>query len=222
MAPVVSHPSSDQVTVKRYTLIADGPSDRRLTHVIDWCLSIHTLTPYTSQFADFRGLPTPPASIKDKILFAHSLFPSDLIFIHRDIEALGSEQARIDEIHSGYIDAKIELPAICPYIPITPALMQEAWFLFNEPAIKQASGNPSCRKRLNLPNKNKVEKIHAKDCLRKMLVDASELEGRHLQRFNVAQAIYRLSELIQDFSPLRGLTQFDKFEANLKQAVEAS
>jgi len=52
------------------------------------------------------------------------------------------------------------------------------------------------------------------------LKGASGLRGRRLKKFNLSEARIRITELISDFSPLRGLTAFQKLEndiATLKQ-----
>jgi len=54
----------------RSTLVADGPSDRALLHVIQWVLRQRPLRPYVAfelQYFDPRPLDDPPADLRSKI-----------------------------------------------------------------------------------------------------------------------------------------------------------
>jgi hypothetical protein len=45
----------------RYTLVADGPTDRMLMPVLDWLLARHSSLLFAGRFADLRALPRPPS-----------------------------------------------------------------------------------------------------------------------------------------------------------------
>jgi len=94
--------------------------------------------------------------------------------------------------------------------------MTEAWLLFDEPSIRQAAGNPNGKSPLNLPDLNKIELIldpkrHLSITLRK----ASGLSGRRLKTFNLSGAQIRITDIIEDFSPLRNLRAFQRLEEDI-------
>jgi len=98
--------------------------------------------------------------------------------------------------------------------------MQEAWLLISESAIRTAAGRPRGRVPLSLPPPNALERdFDPKQTLYNALRLASELSGRHLDRFKVSAAAYRVSELIGDYSRLRGLLAFDALEEELQSVL---
>jgi hypothetical protein len=99
--------------------------------------------------------------------------------------------------------------------------MQEAWFLFDENAIRRAAGNPNGRTRLDLPALKNTEKAaDPKSMLNQALKDASELTGRRLQKFDVNAAAHRVADLISDFSPLFALSAFAAYDALVALALK--
>src|SRR6201981_2279638 len=204
----------------QFTLVTDGPSDKALIPILVWCLrQAGVLADLQPQWADFRNLLRPPVGLLNKIRTALDLFPCDLLFVHRDAEAQGWE-LRNEEIrrtiqiltHSG-----MRTPHVC----VVPVRMQEAWLLFNEEAIRRAAGNPSGSVRLNLPRLQNIEDIpNPKGLLFELLRVASELPLHRLRKMPVTRARLRITELIDDFSPLRALTAFRELEAQLMGVVQ--
>jgi hypothetical protein len=135
--------------------------------------------------------------------------------VHRDAEGIGW-RAR---------DAEIRLALAgcgCPFVPVVPERMQEAWFLFDEAAIRRAAGNPRGTGRLVLPRLRQVDRLgDPKQVLNRALRDASGLAGRHLDRFDERAAQYRLAELVDDYSPLRALPAFVALERDLIAVLRA-
>lgn len=87
----------------------------------------------------------------------------------------------------------------------------EAWFLFSEQAIREASGNPAGRENLRLPRTREIEALpNPKEVLHELLRGASGLSGRRLKGFRAAAAIHRMSGIIDDFSPLLELPAFQE------------
>jgi hypothetical protein len=98
--------------------------------------------------------------------------------------------------------------------------MLEAWLLFDELAIRRASGNPSGTMRLDLPPFRAVETVaNPKAMLHGILRDASGLHGRRLKSFNPNTVVCRIPDYIEDFQPLRALSAFERFEDEVKAAV---
>jgi len=203
-----------------YTLVADGSSDECLKHVINWVLKQEARSTgpllITPQFADYGARPGPPKRLSDKLRLVVQDYPCDLLFIHRDAEREDPDQRRTE------ILAAARASGFEPIVSIVPVRMTEAWLLFNESAIRHASGNPSGRVKLNLPPLQRLEKEpDPKEVLERLLVMASEASGRRLKQFerNLPKLKPRVAELIEDFSPLRRLEAFSRFENELKDAL---
>ncbi len=57
----------------KYTLIADGSSDKTLLRIIKWVLDdLYPKLPNQGVFADFRGLPDPPKTLHEKFISAQT------------------------------------------------------------------------------------------------------------------------------------------------------
>jgi hypothetical protein len=140
-----------------------------------------------------------------------------LLFIHRDAEK-ASLPERQREILRAVEKAK---PAVLPpHVCIVPVRMMEAWLLIDEPAIREASGNPMSACALELPRWTALEALpDPKARLHELLREASGLQGRHRRKFRVEPAVHRLADLIEDFSPLRELPAFRALEADLQSVV---
>ena len=198
-----------------YTLITDGSSDRALLPILTWVLhergGVNRVQP---EWADLNRLPRPPKALQDRILAAIDLFPCDLLFVHRDAERENPEH-RYEEIRDALKEASardFKTPAVC----VVPVTMTEAWLLFDEPSIRQAAGNPNGKNPLNLPDLNNIERIpDPKKHLSKILRKASGLSGRRLKTFNLSGAQIRITNIIEDFSPLRNLRAFQKLEGDI-------
>lgn len=203
----------------RFTLVADGPSDKRLVPIARWVIQQHTTRPIASTWADFSVLPVAarPRTLHERIRAAAEYFPADLLLVHRDAET-ETRDTRVREIRGACPDDLSESA-----VPLVTVRMQEAWLLISEPAIRAAAGNPRGRNRLDLPPVGALESVaDPKFLLYQALEEASGLAGRHLSRFNVAAAAYRVSELIEDFSDLRRLQAFVAFEQDLVGTLEAN
>lgn len=203
------------MTLLTYTLVADGPSDRCLLPLINWTLanapSLEGLS-IDAQFADFRDAPETPQSLAERIRRAVQEYPCDVLFVHRDAEREEPSRRR-DEIEHAAREAGVE-PVVC----IVPVRMTEAWLLFNEAAIRRAAGNPHGSVALKLPLVQRIEsQPDPKVLLQNALMIASESSGRRLKQFQRDLRIlrHRVAELIEDFSPLRGLPAFQDFERDV-------
>ncbi len=101
--------------------------------------------------------------------------------------------------------------------------MQEAWLLFDESAIRQASGNPRGTVPLNLPRSGRVEtEPDPKMVLHEAIRIASGLSGRRLQALPVTRHTRRVAELVDDFTPLRNLSAFGALERELQRVLESA
>lgn len=194
----------------RYTLVGDGPFDCALMPVIRWALLQHAqVTSIAGEFAEPHRLPKQANGLAPRVMAAIGLYPCNLLFVHRDTEGQGRQQ-RLTEIHSALNGNRI------PYVPVIPIRMTEAWLLIAEDAIRSASGNPNGQIPLNLPSIVRLEaRPDPKRDLHQALRTASMLTGRQLKRFDERTSARRVAELITDYSPLRALSAFRNFEADL-------
>lgn len=203
----------------KYTLIADGSSDKTLLKIIKW--SLDTLYPQLSNeesFADFRFLPKPPKSLKEKVEAAKKIYPYDVLFIHRD-----AESTNIKAVEQRFTQIKDEIGEIefQTTVCVIPIKMMETWLLIDKNAIKKAAANRNYGGEINLPLLKTLEKENQpKNRLHGLLADASGLKGRNLQKFNPDKAIHLVAEYIEDFSPLRNLMAFQVFEKDLQRVID--
>lgn len=202
----------------RYTLLTDGPSDRALIPILTWLLRANGIT-YAIQpaWADLRRLPRKPKELSDRMKKSLELYPCDILFVHRDAER-EPYQIRKDEIQKAVRAMQTEMPVVC----VIPVRMTEAWLLFDEQAIRTASGNPNGRCVLQLPQLRQIETLpDPKEDLNKLLRTASELSNRRRKQ-NIPQQVQRVAEFINDFSdfsPLRDLEAFRALEADIAETV---
>jgi hypothetical protein len=204
----------------RFTLVADGPADAVLLHPLRWLLiACGVRRAIEPAWADFRQLPTPPAKLDGRIEAALKLYPCELLFVHRDAER-DPRVNRVDEIQGAVRRVSADLFASRPYVCVVPVRMTEAWFLFDEAAIRRAAGNPAGTVQLSLPPLIRIEELpDPKESLRELLRTATELPQRRLRKFDESRAFRRLAELIDDFGPVRNLPAFAALESEVQAVI---
>lgn len=197
----------------RYTLIADGTSDEVLIPILDWLIRQH-LPDVRSVPAFARDFGKVGSDLGSRVQAALSYFPCDLLFIHRDAEAMSRAQRK------GEIDAVMRTSHV-PFVPLIPMRMTEAWLLADEDAIRFAAGNASGRDRLNLPSRQRWETLpDPKATLIDALKRASGKSGRALDKFKPEKARHLITPRSASFESLRGLSAFDALEADLINQLE--
>lgn len=201
----------------RYTLVSDGSSDRMLMPIIDWLFRQHCPeSAISSEWADLRRLPHPPKTLAEKVVTTLNLCPCNILFVHRDAEK-ESYDSRVQQISDAI--RGLNTP---PVVRVVPVRMQEAWLLFDKTAIRKASGNPNGSTEISLPAPQRVENYpDPKELLFSLLRESSGLKATRLKKLNVNQCAFRVSQYIDDFSPLRILKAFKAFEEEIKQALAA-
>ena len=201
-----------------YTLVSEGSSDRALIPHLTWLLEQNGIEiPIDYKWADFSFVKNKPKGLIEKIKVGFDLYPSDILFVHRDSDR-ESIKNRKSEIENAVVEVFKDKHPI--YICVIPVRMQEAWLLFDVNAIRRASANPRGRVKLDLPKLKNVEKIaDPKSLLNELIQKASELHGRHLRRLNLSHSVSQVSQNITDFSPLRELNAFQILESDIQQVV---
>lgn len=189
------------MTTLRFTLLAEGTSDRVLIPILAWMLmKQHPGFAWIGQTADLQALPCPPRELPDKIAAAHEWFPADVIFIHRDADREPPERRRAE------IEAAIHSRphfGVNRWAPVVPVRMTEAWLLVSEPALRAAAGNAYGRVPLSFPSLRDLEAIpDPKDLLQKLLLEASETSGRRRKKFSFPVHRARVPDFINDWDVL--------------------
>lgn len=203
----------------RYTLLTDGAGDRTLMPVLRWLLiEAGVQAAIQGQWADLRRLRNPPRTLSERIVHAVKLFDCDLLFIHRDAEAQ-EPKLRFQEI-SDAIALGSNTLSIPPHLPVVPVRMTEAWLLFDEDALRRASGNPNGKIPLQIPPRSQWETIpDPKRVLHAAITEATELSSRRRAQFSPSSAVERIAEHVETFSPLRGIAAFDALETSVRGIV---
>ena len=199
--------------------MSDGSSDRMLLPVIDWLIyQVNPTLLAESTYADLSVLKKSPKTLVERINSALKSYPCDILFIHRDAEKK-SYEVRKDEISRAWtLINQRDLDTVG--IAVIPVRMSEAWLLTDRQAIKEASGNPNSKIKLNLPKLSQLENIpNPKKTLLTLIEKASGLREKRLRRLNTHQAIHLVAEYTEDFSPLRQLSAFQKLEEDIKNTL---
>lgn len=195
-----------------YTLVADGTSDECLVPILDW--TIATNFPSLA----FAGgiatdLPSHRYGLEVRVRAAVQMFPCNLLFVHRDSEGQPAD-TRYEEIAAATRAVNVK------FIAVVPIRMMEAWLLSSDSAIRRAAGNPNGRVAITIPNANLIERLpNPKEMLLSALREAANLGARRRASFDVHARRRRVAECIDDFSYLRQLAAFVRFENELKEIV---
>ena len=200
----------------RFTLVADGSSDRALVPILRWALHQQLNAKPVVAFADVRELPQRPRTLSDRIAKGVELYPCELLFVHRD-----AEKESIDKRHQEIQEALENLQENIPWVGVVPIRMQEAWLLIDANALRKAADGIGSRLPV-LPPIKRLEKLaDPKKKLHDLMRRASGSSGRKLKKFNrdLDQRMQRLAETIDDFSPLRKLSAFQRLEKDIQQVL---
>ncbi len=93
--------------------------------------------------------------------------------------------------------------------------------MIDEAAVKAAAGNKRYTGQIDLPAINRLESLpDPKSVLSQLLIQASDLNRRRLRSFRVTKHAERVTEFIDDFSPLRQLSAFAALEEEVSNAIQ--
>lgn len=185
----------------RFTLLAEGSSDRVLIPILRWMLLHHHGSfDWIGQSAELHALPRPPKKLSERIAVANEYFPSDILFIHRDADKESVEKRR-EEIGSAFAETQGLEELI--WTPVIPVRMTEAWLLISETALRAAVENLHSKVPLSIPSIGKLEGIsNPKALLEQQLMIASELTGRRRKKFHFPEHRARIPEFFDDWKQL--------------------
>lgn len=202
-----------------YALVSEGGDDRMLHAPIDWLLGQHCRVPFSGVWANPASMNDRSRVVSTRLSEVERYYPCDLAFVHRDTDN-SSVQHRVAEIMQAARSSGYPTPIVC----VIPVRMTEAWFLFDEVAIRRAAGNPNSRVPLGLPGFQVVQRrANPKQIIEQSLVLASELRGRKLSQFQagISNRKSLVAAYIDDFSPLRSHRSFAQFESDLVAMLRA-
>jgi hypothetical protein len=192
----------------RLVLIGDGPSDDVLLHPIRWSLrqQVPEVELLESPFVFRRHRP-----VAEVIQEAMEAWRPDLVVVHRDTEREDPEVRRR------------EIPYADSVVPLVPVRMTEAWLLLDESAIRRAVSRPRATNDLQLPRLRQLEaRPNPKaDLETALLLAAGDPTGRARRRVqdDLSMLKRRVAENIDDYTPLRNLTAFQRWEEDLAAAL---
>lgn len=193
-------------------LLGEGPTDRALLPLLRWLLGQSTASTCEIAWVDTNRI-AGEGALAAKVARGLAANPCDLLFVHRDSDQQPPEW-RYTEIAAA-VGAQ-------PYVAVVPIRMTEAWLLLDAAAIRAAAGRPSGAEDLALPPLSRMEALaDPKRALREALISAHAATGRRAARFDPGAALYRVADLVEDWSPLRRLSAFQRLERDTRTAVEA-
>lgn len=202
-----------------YTLSSEGSSDQMLLPLLDWVLRQCSRELFNGQWANPDAFDNPAKDAATRIQQSLRYYESDLLFMHRDADGTPLAQ-RTKEIEDAIAAAHLGHPAVC----VVPVKMTEAWFLFDETAIRYAADNPDGTVPLGLPTHAEAQRrADPKALLREAILTASEASGR--QRRGIERGIslrkHIVASRIEDYSPLRAHQAFQQLEHSVRRIVQA-
>ena len=195
-------------------IVGDGSSDAILRYVLAWLLDdLYPDLVFNIEFADLRPYNRPVKGLTARIEKAMELYDCDVLFVHRDAENVLME-TRLQEIAAAVAQLSGSVP---PHVAIVPVRMTEAWLLIDEQAIREGANNPNGRTAIELPTPTRLHTIpNPKARLEGLLMTAANLNRRRLKKFKPRKQMYRVAEMIKDFSALRAQASFLHLEEQLK------
>lgn len=209
------------MTELRYTFLSDGSSDQSLLPILTWLLKQHGIKcAIQPEWADLRRLPNPPKKLNERLEKAIELYPSDLLFVHRDAERVPYEERKQEILRAIKRLLKNRRISFPPSVCVIPVRMQEAWLLFDDKAIRYAVGNPEGTHILNLPQLKRLEQLaDPKGALHDIIRLASGLDPNRQRKIHISSVVRRIAEFSNDFSPLRNLPAFKGLEDDLCKVI---
>lgn len=192
-------------------LLAEGTSDRALLPILRWVVACATPVEARIEWIDTASFERGARPLGEKVRAAQIVCPCDLLFVHRDADKQ-SPQYRHDEIGQA-VGGRL-------HVAVVPIRMTEAWLLIDERKIREASGRVSGVEDLGLPPLARLEaEDRPKEKLYRALRVAHGATGRRAKSFHPPAAIHRLANLVEDWSPLRRLSAFQRLEEDTRRAL---
>ena len=199
-----------------FTFLSDGSSDRAIMPLLQRLLEEHCQdVSLRGEWADLARLPSPPVKLEERIATSLSLYPCELLFVHRDAEAQSIEkrEREVADAIRAISGGPEPLPSAVEVIPVR---MSEAWLLVDEQAIRRAAGNPNGTEPLEIPPIDRLESLpDPKSILHDALRVASGLRGVRRKKFPAQVRAHRVADFFGDLTSHRELPAFETLESKL-------
>ncbi|QDQ82663.1 hypothetical protein [Paraburkholderia megapolitana] len=199
-----------------FILTGEGSSDLRLVEHIETIFICEGFAEASGEAPDLSVLGGGVGrTVREKLTVLLKFYPNvDVIFVHRDADNAGAD-VREQEIWAG-VEGVVAAERIIPIIPVT---MLETWLLADHDAIKRVAGNSGHVGALQaIPAMRQLEGIvDAKSVLLDALCEASEVEGRRLQKFKKRffDMRARLTLDLDPGGPVQNLPSYARFRSKV-------
>ena len=203
------------------TFLSDGSFDAALIPILQWVME-EQLGIGSTRFAwaDLQRLPHPPRLLVERMVAAVTLYPCQILFVHRDAENQPAVK-RYEEVQ-GAMESVRQKGHKLPHVCVVPVRMSEAWLLLDEQSIRLAAGNPGGTMSLEMPAYDRIEAMaDPKVVLHSLLRTASGLRHRRLKHFRPHREARLIPQYMADFSCLRVLSAFVKLEEDVRQVANS-
>jgi hypothetical protein len=192
-------------------LLGEGTSDRALLPILRWLVAQISSADIRLEWVDSSRFAWPRRTLAEKVRLALLACPCDLLFVHRDA----------DNQHPALRHAEIaNAVGTQRFVAVVPIRETEAWLLIDESAILAAAGRARESSPLELPPTRRIEDVSdPKRRLHDTLRPAHAAVGRRARRFDPATAAHRVADLVEDWSPLRELSAFQRLETDTRAAL---
>ena len=193
------------------TLLAEGSSDGVLIPLLQLLLQDVFDAPIAATAMANLSI-SKSLSLTERITQALSLFPSEILFVHRDSDAENPHKRTLEILSA--VKHATPTKLVC----VVPVRMTETWLLTQDVPIRRAAGNPHGTIALNLPPLKKLETlIDPKETLFQCLRIAKDGSSRQMHKFIPEQHRHKVGENTTDLSKLRLLPSFMHLENQLRE-----
>ncbi len=204
-----------------FVFVGEGSTDAALVpHLEDLCV-LCGAAEATGIAPDLGRLPQKVGrAVGAQVTAAVDLEPNaNLVFVHRDADSVDGAP-RYQKIS----EALEALDVTQHGVPVVPVQETEAWLLLEEEEIRRVADNPNGKSQLDLPAPRRVEEISdPKALLAEILVKASALKGRRLERFkrSIPRRVKLLLERLDPEGKVRLLPAWQKLRSDLQAAIQS-
>jgi hypothetical protein len=200
-----------------FALLCEGASDEGLVQQIERLCVNAGFDEARGVIPEFHRIDNVGKSIADRLRALSVLEPDiEVVFIHRDSDSRDSA-ARYTEIEDSLHGLTYH------WVGVVPVQELEAWLLTDEEGIRYVSENPKGRVVLDIPSSARVELIASpKEKLWEVLILASELTGRRLEKFKKSLSRRRrmLVERMQENAELEHIPSWIKLKEDVVRLCE--
>lgn len=204
--------------VVRAVLVHEGPTDALLAPHLEQLCVFAGAREASCRVPRFDWLKRPPGrAVRDQCSAALRMFPeTNLLFIHRDADAVGPDARRAEIVEA--VGGLANPPHHVPVIPVTAI---EAWLLVDAAAVRRAVGARDGVRSVTFPRGASVEAISdPKDVLRSIAASLQTHRSRrhHLEFSTVRRRLLERMD-VGPSAPVRSVPAFVRLVTDIDSAV---